>query len=240
MIEYNSSGFIDINRWGYPILCKKKGDTNDSINLIEDIKNFILNHSDIGSYEDKNSILNSLGGEIHSIPNCNVMIWFSRGKKTIEEVQKSLTAILYGGNYSVDVDYEGYSEFTITDYSLNDFTIGGHNLKEIFASKKGKYCNFVLEAYKPVGGLTYSNFYEMNKKIKLPSGKEVELYDLMKIIENLADGESVIIYDKEILDYLYSRKMIQRDCVSYSSVSAVSQKQMEMFYEELEKMIYDI
>lgn len=147
MIEYYAKGFIDINYEGFPILYPKKGSKKNCINLIFDISEFIQKNIEIGEYQDKNTIM---GGEIHSIPNCNIMIWFSRGEKTIKEVQNSLIATLYGGDYSVDIDYEGYSEFTITDYVLNDFKIGGHNLKKIFENKNGKYCNFILEAYKSV------------------------------------------------------------------------------------------
>ncbi len=80
----------------------------------------------------------------------------------------------------------------------------------------------------------------MDKKIILPYGKEIILYELMEIVENLADEESVIIYDKDILDYLYSQKMIQKDCISYSSVSAVSQNKWKCFIRNLKKMIHHI
>ncbi len=238
MIEYKVSGFIDINMSGFPILCKNKGDINNSINLIENIKDFILKNSDIGVYVDKDDTL-TLGGEIHTIPNCNIMIWFSRGEKTIEEVQKSMTAILYGGSYSTDIDYEGYSEFTITDYTLNNFTIGGHDLRRIFESKRGKYCNFVLQAYTPVKGLTYSNVYKIKQNFRLPSGKEVPVHELMNVIQNLSYGNSIVISNKDIEWYLKYLDLIYDDCVSHSSVSAKDTKEMENLYDELEQMLCD-
>lgn len=236
MLEYVASGYIEIDRSGYPILTKKKGCMNDSINLIEDIKKTILSNSKFGTYEDKNTML---GGEIHTVPNCNISIWFTKGEKSISDVQNTVIALLYGGAYSVDVDYEGYSEFTITDYNLNEFTIGGHDLKKIFENKIGKYCNFRMEMYTPISGLSCSNVYEMKKIVTFPDGTNTYAGELLSVIEDLANGESLVIYDDDIKKYLFSQKLIHSDGCSYSSVSAISMKEMEKFYNLVSKMVWE-
>ena len=45
----------------------------------------------------------------------------------------------------VDVRNVGYSEYTITGYNLEEFTIGGHNLSYELESHLGEYCWIVIE-----------------------------------------------------------------------------------------------
>lgn len=40
----------------------------------------------------------------------------------------------------VHTAYVGYSEYTITGLDLEDFVIGGHDLKQEFCSHIGEYC----------------------------------------------------------------------------------------------------
>lgn len=62
-------------------------------------------------------------------------------KEEIEE--KYLEKIL--GSIDIAVENIGYSEYTITGYSTENFTLGGHNLEKIFSNYIGKYVCIIVE-----------------------------------------------------------------------------------------------
>jgi hypothetical protein len=63
---------------------------------------------------------------------------------TIDEAMESLLYSIYG-ELKTDIALVGYSEYTITGYSLEDFSIGGHNLDYELSDKIDNYVHFILE-----------------------------------------------------------------------------------------------
>jgi hypothetical protein len=85
-----------------------------------------------------------LGGTKAYIFDSNIYIYFTNEKSTFEEAQESLIYELYG-DVETDIRLCGYSEYTITGYSLEDFSIGGHDLEQEISNHIGEYMHFVLE-----------------------------------------------------------------------------------------------
>lgn len=64
--------------------------------------------------------------------------------KSQEDIQeKYLQKIL--GSIDISVENIGYSEYTITGYETENFTLGGHNLEEIFSNYIGKYVCIIVD-----------------------------------------------------------------------------------------------
>ena len=64
-----------------------------------------------------------------------------KSQEDIEE--KYLQKIL--GSIDISVEYVGYSEYTITGYVTENFTLGGHYLEEIFSNYIGKYVCIIVD-----------------------------------------------------------------------------------------------
>lgn len=64
-----------------------------------------------------------------------------KSKEEIEE--KYLQKVL--GSIDISVENIGYSEYTITGYSTENFTLGGHDLEKIFSNYIGKYVCIIVE-----------------------------------------------------------------------------------------------
>ena len=63
---------------------------------------------------------------------------------TLEDVEeKYLEKIL--GSIDISVENIGYSEYTITDYSIENFKLGGHDLEKIFSNYIGKYVCIIVD-----------------------------------------------------------------------------------------------
>lgn len=62
--------------------------------------------------------------------NCNLRIYFTNKKCLLEEARQALDKRLYKGDKRTKVDCEGCSEYTITGLSLDDFSIGVHDLEQ--------------------------------------------------------------------------------------------------------------
>lgn len=61
-----------------------------------------------------------------------------------EEIEeKYLQKIL--GSIDIAVENIGYSEYTITGYETENFTLGGHDLEEIFSNYIGKYVCIIVD-----------------------------------------------------------------------------------------------
>ena len=54
-------------------------------------------------------------------------------------------AVMYGGEIQTKVSKVGYSEYTIEGLNLDEFSIGGHNLKDEFGDHYGEYCHIIIE-----------------------------------------------------------------------------------------------
>ena len=97
--------------------------------------------SDNGRVRDVNK---GLGGSKSYIFDASLYIYFTKEESTIEEAQESLICELYG-DVETEIRLCGYSEYTITGFSLEEFSIGGHDLESEISSHMGEYMHFVLE-----------------------------------------------------------------------------------------------
>jgi hypothetical protein len=122
------------------IAVKENKDESDWMaeSLPSKIKSFAYNH---GRVRDVNK---GLGGTKSYIFDANIYIYFTNEKSSFEEAQESLVCKLYG-DVETDIRLCGYSEYTITGYNLEEFSIGGHDLENELNSHLGEYVHFVLE-----------------------------------------------------------------------------------------------
>lgn len=102
------------------------------------IKEFAYEHGRV------RNVNKGLGGTKSYIFDANIYIYFTDEKSTIEEAQESLIYKLYG-DVETEIRLCGYSEYTITGYSLEEFSIGGHDLESEISSHIGEYMHFILE-----------------------------------------------------------------------------------------------
>ena len=80
-----------------------------------------------------------LGKDISYIPDCCMSIWYTNEECTFDEAQEALCNYL-DGYMTVEVAYQGYSEWTITGLDLEEFKIGGHDLEKELEDHIGEYC----------------------------------------------------------------------------------------------------
>lgn len=103
----------------------------------------------IESYAERNGFVRKkqvgLGGTQSFIRNCNMRVFFTEKETTLPQAHMLLDAELYGGDLVTDTSLCGYSEWTITGMNLDEFSIGGHNLKSEFNSHMGEYIHLILE-----------------------------------------------------------------------------------------------
>ena len=121
----------------------------DGILALKERKECTIGHSIMDSiwefaemsvdYEDDN-----LGGRLAVIPNAHIRVYVTNSKCSLAEAMGALAYYLLG-IVRIDIGYEGYSEYTITNYYCKDFVIGGHDLDRELESSIGKYIHFILE-----------------------------------------------------------------------------------------------
>lgn len=85
-----------------------------------------------------------LGGMRSIIQNVSMRVYATSKKCSLDDAMCALVSHLDGTVIS-DIEYEGYSEWTITGYSCKEFTIGGHNLDAELDKYIGKYIHLVFE-----------------------------------------------------------------------------------------------
>lgn len=86
----------------------------------------------------------SLGDKRTYIPNANLACWFSDEKNILEEAQMGFDRYMEIGDIKTYGHYVGYSEYTITGFDVDEFTIGGHDLNAEFKFHIGQYLHLVL------------------------------------------------------------------------------------------------
>lgn len=86
-----------------------------------------------------------LGGRKSYIEDVSLRIYFTDKECDIDEATEALLMYQFAGEVKTDIALCGYSEYTITGYSVEEFSIGGHNLEYELGSHIGEYVNFVLE-----------------------------------------------------------------------------------------------
>lgn len=144
MLPYNClylKGYITHDSYYHPAVCPNK-DFHYSYNTDSIIKR-------IENYADSNGFLREkqtgLGGRQSYIRSCNMKAFFSKEKCSLVEAHRRFDAMVYGGDLATDTSYTGYSEWTITGLDIDEFTIGGHDLKREFESHMGEYVHLIIE-----------------------------------------------------------------------------------------------
>ena len=107
--------------------------------IIDNIFDFASEYGMLGKHHS------GLGGRRAIIDDCNLRVWFTDTECSLEEAMLSLDNLMYGGDIQTKVTRVGYSEYTITGLNLNEFSIGGHDLKYELADHYGEYCHIIIE-----------------------------------------------------------------------------------------------
>lgn len=78
----------------------------------------------------------------------------------------------------------------------------------------------------------------IEKNIILEANTTIELFELMELLDNLLDGESMIINHKNLKEYLLTNNLICYDGVSYSSVklNCENKKEFLVLYNEIKEL----
>ena len=121
-------------------LISLKASKNDSKYAAQSIQSDIFDFAKNSDYYSSPG----LGGQRATIPSAAIRIYATNKECSLDEATGALISHLYGCADS-DIEYEGYSEYTITGYSNKTFTVGGHNLAVELERYLGKYVHFVLE-----------------------------------------------------------------------------------------------
>lgn len=107
--------------------------------IVEGIEDFAKDHGTLEEHE------RGLGGREAWINNCNIRVYFTDKECSLENAMLAFDTFIYGGDINTEVEFEGYSEYTITGLELKQFSIGGHDLQKEFLSYYGKYMHLILE-----------------------------------------------------------------------------------------------
>lgn len=131
-------GYLDYDD-GIPVV-KEKEDSRSYYgkSIPQMIEDFARYSGFVEDYET------GLGGTKSYIPNVNMSLYVGSRECSLDEMIVELVNTLIG-SVSVNVSLEGYSEWTITGYCLEDFSIGGHDLDQELRSYEGKYIHLVLK-----------------------------------------------------------------------------------------------
>lgn len=133
------NGWVATDEDGIIAVKNNKDDSSwDADSLPKLIQNFAYENGRVRDVEK------DLGGTKSYIWDANIYIYFTNEKSTFEEAQESLIVKMYG-DVETDIRLCGYSEYTITGYELEDFSIGGHDLDAELRDHIGEYIHFVLE-----------------------------------------------------------------------------------------------
>lgn len=107
--------------------------------IITMIENYAENNGFLGRINKR------LGGKKSLIENCNMRVYFTEKECSLYAAQIAFDDQMYGGDLKTVVSKVGYSEWTITGLSLDEFTIGGHDLASEFSSHIGEYMHLIIE-----------------------------------------------------------------------------------------------
>ena len=131
-------GYLDYDD-GIPVVKDKEDNPSYyGLSIPIMIEDFSRHNGFVKDYET------GLGGTKSYIPNANMRLYVGNKECSLDEIVVELVNTLIGA-VNVNVRLEGYSEWTITGYYLEDFSIGGHNLDQELKSYKGKYIHLVLK-----------------------------------------------------------------------------------------------
>jgi len=80
------------------------------------------------------------------INKCNVRMYYSDSKCTLEEAEGRFIEHMYYGNLHSVSSSTYYSEFTLLSMDVKKMQLGPHDITEILKSHLNKYVHFVIEA----------------------------------------------------------------------------------------------
>lgn len=76
--------------------------------------------------------------------NVSMQLFASDKEESLESIQEKVILDSMG-LLEYQVDWHGYSEYTIMGYEIQEFKLGGHNMFEIIKSYEGKYVYLVID-----------------------------------------------------------------------------------------------
>lgn len=131
-------GYISTD-WNGIISLKDDESSRYGKSIIEIIESFAEENGMTGRHNK------GLGGRKAYIDDCNMRAYFTSEECDLDEAMLAMDKFMYGGDIKTKTDFEGYSEWTITGLSLDEFSIGGHDLSMEFSSHYGEYCHLIIE-----------------------------------------------------------------------------------------------
>ena len=108
--------------------------------IVENIEAFADKYGLLGEHDQ-----GFFGGTNAHIDDCNLRAYFTDKECELEDAMLAIDVMMYGGDIKTKVDFEGYSEYSITGMDLDEFSIGGHDLTREFNSHIGEYCHLIIE-----------------------------------------------------------------------------------------------
>ena len=139
------------------VLIGKLGREDDDVGIIENENKYAHNLAvKIGDFiEEKSNKLSGtydkdvdeyLGYRINTREdNVQLRYYISENKiNSREEIEKKYLEKI-SGSIDISVENIGYSEYTITGYSTENFKLGSHDLEKIFSNYIGKYVCIIVE-----------------------------------------------------------------------------------------------
>jgi hypothetical protein len=140
MPELHVQGWLNTDDNG--MLATSKDKDSDSWDrdspIVRQVESFAEDNGMTGHYK------RGLGGDKSYIEDANIRVYFTDKECDIDEAMESLLFELEG-EVKTDIALCGYSEYTITGYDVEDFSIGGHDLDYEFSQHVGEYIHFILE-----------------------------------------------------------------------------------------------
>lgn len=133
-------GYLTTDYDGMPAVAPNKEDSYyRKTSIVDSIESYAEDHGFVREHHK------NLGGNQTYIRNCNMRAYFCKRECSLETAQRNFDALLYGGDLATETEYTGYSEWTITGMDLNEFTLGGHDLKRELDSHMGEYIHMIIE-----------------------------------------------------------------------------------------------
>lgn len=80
------------------------------------------------------------------IENAYISLFVANKEMSFDEMKKS--KVLSDLGLSFNIDYEGYSEYTVDYFYIDKLTIGNHNLLDILRTMNDKYIVLTIENIK--------------------------------------------------------------------------------------------
>lgn len=139
MSELHIKGWLCIDYNGMVATSNDKDSTWNTDAIIRQVEYFAEDNGMTGKYK------RGLGGTKSFIDDVSLRIYFTDKECTLDEAVEALVMCTFSGDVKTDISLQGYSEYTITGYNIEDFSIGGHNLEYELSNHIGEYIHFIME-----------------------------------------------------------------------------------------------